>query len=341
MFKTVGAAFFVTTALVAVPALAQSNGSHQANSATQEFVTKAAIGGMFEIQSSQIALQKSQDHDIRTFAQKVIDDHTKADDKLKSLAKGENLPSTLDNEHLQLLTKLRGESGSQFLDDFKQAQVSAHQEAIDLFQSYAQSGTDQPIKQFAQQTLPTLKQHLQMAQEITIASNAGGAQQTAQNGTTSAPSGMQQSGGRAFITQQAPGTWQASKLIGVGVYNQTNEKVGSISDVLLDQSGRATGVVIGVGGFLGLGERSVAVPFDALKWSMAPVSQSAANESPNGTTASSPGLGGSVSSTNPTSDATRNTDRSAAAYPDHALLANASKDQLQSAPEFKYGSAPR
>lgn len=350
MFKRISAAYLVTTALTIAPALAQSNGSHNANNA-QDFVTKAAEGGMFEIQSSQLALKKSQDKDIRDFAQKMIDDHTKADDKLKSIAKKEQVPTGLDDEHKQMLSKLQGDNGSNFADQFKQMQVSAHQQAIELFQNYAQSGNDQQIKQFAQQTLPTLKDHLQMAQQITIASNASGSQQTAQNTatTSSTAAATQGDGNRNYLTSQADGNWRASKMIGLGVYNEQNQKVGDINDVLFDRDGKASAVVIGVGGFLGLGERNVAVSYDDLKWSMTPPNADhartdTASANPSGSASMpAPGLGNPASPVNPApaSGATRVSDNGPAAYPDHAVLPNASKDQLQKAPQFQYGPAPK
>ena len=332
MLKRIGAAYLVTTALTIVPALAQSNGSHDAN--TQAFVTKAAEGGMFEIQSSQLALKKSQDKDVRDFAQRMIDDHGKADDRLKSLAKNERVPSSLDPEHQQMLSRLAGENGSSFVDQYKQMQVSAHHQAIDAFQAYAKTGQDPALRDFAQQTLPTLNEHLQMAQQITIASNDASPR--------TAPGG----GERSFITQQNDGTWRTSKLIGLGVYNEQNERVGDINEVLLDRDGRAQAVVIGVGGFLGLGERNVAVRFDELKWSTSPPSTAradAAADNPTGATAPTAGLGNPASPVSPvpTGTGAQAGGTLPAAYPDHAVLPNASKDQLQHAPQFQYGAAPR
>jgi hypothetical protein len=71
--------------------------------------------------------------------------------------------------------------------------------------------------------------------------------------------------------------WRASQLEGVDIYNNNNEKIGDVSDVLVDQSGKVEAVVIGVGGFLGIGERNVAVPFNALKFEMTEPSASASN----------------------------------------------------------------
>ncbi|WP_439400155.1 PRC-barrel domain-containing protein (plasmid) [Bradyrhizobium sp. PMVTL-01] len=124
-----------------------------------------------------------------------------------------------------------------------------------------------------------------------------------------------------------PGHWRAAKLSGVNVYNNNGDKLGDISDVILDQSGKAAAVVIGVGGFLGLGEHYVAVNYDQLKWSNEPVRTSnTANDAPNRETTTGTSRDNRKESDNRT---TGNW------YPDHAIL-NANKDQLKSMPEFKY-----
>ncbi len=183
MLKTFTAACLVATALTAAPALAQTSAVTGTNLgvanqngqltplSTPEFVRNAAIGGMFEVQSSQLALKKNGDQDVHRFAERMIHDHEQANEKLKSLASGQTIPSSLDAPHQQMLQQLQSENGSNFVDAFKQAQVSAHRQTIDLFQNYAQNGDNPQLKQFAQQTLPTLQQHLQMAEQITIAGN--------------------------------------------------------------------------------------------------------------------------------------------------------------------------
>ena len=117
-------------------------------------------------------------------------------------------------------------------------------------------------------------------------------------------------------TASDKGQWQASKLIHMNVYNAQNEKVGDIKELMLDKSGKITDVAIGVGGFLGMGERDVAVKFDQLKWSNEPVKST---DSKAGTTTGSAQSQG-------------NRDRN---YPDHAVL-NATKDQLKAMPQFDY-----
>ncbi len=118
---------------------------------------------------------------------------------------------------------------------------------------------------------------------------------------------------RAAQQQSAAGLWRASKMHGIDVYNQQNQKIGDIDDVLMDKDGKAKLAVLGVGGFLGMGEHNVAVNFSELKFSDQPVKA-------NNTT-------GSNQSTN--SSVKKN-------YPNHAIF-NATKDQLKAMPEFKYG----
>src|SRR4051794_6397087 len=128
------------------------------------------------------------------------------------------------------------------------------------------------------------------------------------------------------------GTWRASKLVGLNVYNDSNESLGSINDLLTDKSGNIKAVVIGVGGFLGVGEHLVAVAFDKVKFVDDPIAYTGASSAP------APG-GARPSSTTTTGAAT-----TAPAvvkknpwYPDHAML-SATKDQLKAMPEFKYST---
>ncbi len=75
-----------------------------------------------------------------------------------------------------------------------------------------------------------------------------------------------QASGIQFVTVQSPEQWRGSKLIGVDVVDPSDQRIGAISEVLVDHSGNAQAVVIGVGGFLGIGQKEVAVPFNSLKW---------------------------------------------------------------------------
>jgi len=121
------------------------------------------------------------------------------------------------------------------------------------------------------------------------------------------------------------GQWRASKLIGVNVYNDNNEKIGDIEELIVDKSGRVDNVVLGVGGFLGMGEHYVAVPIDKLKWVNEPVRTSS--------TTTAPADKSTVGEANRANRAERAADEKW--YPDHAVF-NATKDQLKAMPQFKY-----
>lgn len=131
------------------------------------------------------------------------------------------------------------------------------------------------------------------------------------------------------------GTWRTSKMVGLNVYNDKNEKIGSINDLLMDKGGTIKAAVIGVGGFLGVGERLIAVSFDKVKFSDEPVpSTTTSNTSP---PANRPASSTTTGSANKTSSEPSTTSKSNQWYPDHAVF-DANKDELQKMPEFKYSS---
>jgi sporulation protein YlmC with PRC-barrel domain len=133
--------------------------------------------------------------------------------------------------------------------------------------------------------------------------------------------------------------WRASKLSGVNVYNEQNEKIGDISDVILDKSGKASAVIIGVGGFLGLGEHLVSVPYDKVKWVNEPVRSTTASSTTSdrpASTASDTARSDNQRTTGAaTTSATTTRSSSDNWYPDHAVF-SATKDELKQMPEFKY-----
>jgi sporulation protein YlmC with PRC-barrel domain len=135
------------------------------------------------------------------------------------------------------------------------------------------------------------------------------------------------------------GEWRASKLVGVDVYNEGNEKIGDINEIILDKSGKVANVIIGVGGFLGMGEHYVAVAYDKLKWVNEPVrSASAASDRPAAAPATrvdSNARTASDGSVQTTTGAAPSSARSTNWYPDHVVF-NATKDQLKAMQEFKY-----
>jgi sporulation protein YlmC with PRC-barrel domain len=121
------------------------------------------------------------------------------------------------------------------------------------------------------------------------------------------------------------GQWRATKLVGVNVYNENNEKIGDIEELIVDKSGKIDNAVLGVGGFLGMGEHYVAVPMEKLKWVNEPVRTSS--------TTTAPADKSTVGEANRANRPARAADERW--YPDHAVL-NATKDQLKAMPQFKY-----
>lgn len=136
------------------------------------------------------------------------------------------------------------------------------------------------------------------------------------------------------------GDWRTSKVVGLNVYNDNNEKVGSINDLLTDKSGTIKAAVLGVGGFLGVGAHLVAVPFDKIKFVNEPVAYTGVASAPNPAGSNRPPM-----SSTTTTGAANGTSSAAPAtaskpnpwYPDHAVF-NATKDELKAMPEFKYST---
>jgi sporulation protein YlmC with PRC-barrel domain len=177
------------------------------------------------------------------------------------------------------------------------------------------------------------------------------AQAPAPGGATS------QSAAGNWVQQMKPGLWRASKLHDINVYNNNNEKIGEIDDILLDQSGKADVVVIEVGGFLGMGKHTVALPYNQVKFVDEPrdSARAAGTTTSGNTTGTGPGTpaaavpgGDPARGDRPAAGTGGMTDNRAAAnrdnsardrgYPDHAVL-NMTKDQLKAAPEFKWSAS--
>ncbi|MDB5478268.1 MAG: hypothetical protein JWM96_763 [Alphaproteobacteria bacterium] len=131
---------------------------------TETFVKMATISNMFEIESSKVALQKSKNPQVKKFAQQMITDHTNAAAKMKlSLMKAKYdmsaVPVKLDQKHADMLMDLEKDSAADFDEDYVEAQVKAHDEAVTLFTDYAEDGDNTILKTFAASTLPVLKMH--------------------------------------------------------------------------------------------------------------------------------------------------------------------------------------
>jgi sporulation protein YlmC with PRC-barrel domain len=135
------------------------------------------------------------------------------------------------------------------------------------------------------------------------------------------------------------GDWRASKVVGLNVYNDNNESLGSINDLLTDKSGNIKAVVIGVGGFLGVGEHLVAVPFDKIKFVSEPIAYTgvAGAGSRPATSTTTTGAAGNSAAPTPTAPVATTQAKANPWYPDHAVF-NTTKDELKAMPEFKYAT---
>lgn len=132
-----------------------------------EFITKVSQGGKTEVELGQLALKQASSEDVKLFAQRMVDDHSKAGEELSSLAvsKGITLPAELDKKHKEKLDKLAKLSGADFDREYMKQMVNDHNMNLTLFEQQAKNGKDTETKAWAEKTLPTLREHLTMARD--------------------------------------------------------------------------------------------------------------------------------------------------------------------------------
>jgi putative membrane protein len=176
-------ALLATPVLLAAPASAQSigektgvNSTLGVSPSTADFVKEVAISDMFEIQSSQLA-QESGNAAEKSFAATMIKDHEKTSSELKSMVSGGDLkaelPTALDSSHQSAIDKLKSLKGADFSSRYDSDQVSGHKDAVSLFERYAKGGENSKLKDWADKTLPALRHHLEMAQELQAGKTVG------------------------------------------------------------------------------------------------------------------------------------------------------------------------
>ena len=165
-----------TALLISGPDLAQSVGEKTGvnstlgiSPTTADFVKEVAISDMFELQSNKLGEERGNAQE-KTFAAMMIKDHTKTSDELKALVKSGDvkaeLPTQLDSSHQSKLDKLGGYKGDDFTSEFASQQVSAHKDAVSLFERHAKGGDNPKLKDWAGRTLTALQHHLEMAQAL-------------------------------------------------------------------------------------------------------------------------------------------------------------------------------
>ena len=137
---------------------------------TTDFIQKAAMSDMYEVEAGKIATQKGQTAPVKGFAEMMVDAHSKTTEELKGIIASEkinvDLPTKLDAKHQKLIDDLNTASSADFDGTYAKQQVDGHQEAVDLFDSYAKKGNNAALKAFAQKTLPVIRQHLDAAKKL-------------------------------------------------------------------------------------------------------------------------------------------------------------------------------
>jgi putative membrane protein len=171
--------------------------------ADSTFVKEAAMGGLAEVELGRLAAQKAQSADVKQFAQRMVDDHSKANDQLKPIAqqKGIDVPAQLTGKHKSEYDRLSKLSGAAFDRAYMQLMLQDHRKDVSDFRKESTSGKDPDVKQFASQTLPTLEDHLKMAQTAAGATATSGRGKRGTEGTT----GTTDTGHGAPTTTPAPG----------------------------------------------------------------------------------------------------------------------------------------
>ena len=135
---------------------------------TEDFIKEAATSDMLEIEAAKIAEQKG-NADEKKFAEQMVTDHTKTSSELKGLVPADlktAIPAGLDDSSQKKLDKLRDTKPEDFASEYDPMQVSAHKDAVSLFERYAKGGDNEKLKDWAGKTLPALQHHLEMAQAL-------------------------------------------------------------------------------------------------------------------------------------------------------------------------------
>lgn len=134
----------------------------------EQFIKTMATGGLMEVEAGKLASARATHPEVKKFGQTMVSDHSKSNEKLKALAATRkfDLPTALDGEKKAEKTKLEAQSGPAFDAAYMDAMVKAHRKTVSLLQQQINTGKDATIKRFAEETLPTVKRHLEMAQQL-------------------------------------------------------------------------------------------------------------------------------------------------------------------------------
>ncbi|GAA6618153.1 DUF4142 domain-containing protein [Scytonema sp. NUACC26] len=166
----------------------------------QKFVTQAGESDQFEIQTSQLALQRAKSPEVKKYAQHMINEHRNSSKQLSSIAqqKGYKLPTTIGQANASLLTQLTKAVDTNFDNTYMQLQVTAHTKTLDNYRNYIANSSNSDLKAFATKTAPIIENHLKMAQSMV--GNSG------DSGSSSGTSPSRMTPGTQRPTTNTPGT---------------------------------------------------------------------------------------------------------------------------------------
>jgi len=154
----------------AAPGLPADEAALPAASTAQGFLARAALSDMYEIAASQLVLERTQNADVRRYAQMMVQDHTRTSNEAQAAARTESIaftaPTALDARRQGLVQQLRGEDGADLDERYIEQQVAAHEEALALMREYASGGDNAALKAWATRTAPMIENHLQMARAM-------------------------------------------------------------------------------------------------------------------------------------------------------------------------------
>jgi putative membrane protein len=165
MIRSIVAVAALALALGVSPAFAQTSSSTKLSEADQNFIKNAGQVNITEIDLATLAKEQAKSDQVKAFAERMIKDHSKANQELERIAQNEGvaIPTEAGEEQSKLRSELSKVKGEEFDQHYMKAMVEGHQKAEELFEKEAKSGESKELKSFAEATLPVIKEHLQMA----------------------------------------------------------------------------------------------------------------------------------------------------------------------------------
>ena len=150
------------------PEVGDTSTASQLSKEDRDFFDSATQGGLLEIKLGQMVTAKGASDDVKRFAQRMVDDHTKVNQRLADIGQKEGLsmPQELDKKHQDELDKMSQYAGTKLDQEYMDRMVSEHKDDVKAFEKESKDGKDTSMKSFAASTLPTLNEHLALAKQI-------------------------------------------------------------------------------------------------------------------------------------------------------------------------------